>query len=283
MDLTVPAAQRVQAIADLDALRVDLANLPGRAQVHTADYLHLYLEWTAKAVRTLRNHFTQQALEQLVLTHNYWALLNSHPNAAQSMVEQEIHARSEALLNARIELQEAQEWATQHSGRVVILDTSVFCQHPDKLEDLDLAGILHLRETPVRVIIPIIVIDELDNLKQARSRDHTRWRAGYTLAVLDRILDHNGQERLRDADFTPLDHGGIPRGVVTVEVLFDEPGHIRAPINDDEIISRSVAMWRPLGRHINFITYDTGQALRARTAGREVTKLQTDPGLEPTA
>jgi len=84
-----------------------------------------------------------------------------------------------------------------------------------------------------------------------------RWRAGYTLAVLDRILDPNGHGRTRT--------------------------HHRAPINDDEIVTRAIATRRALGRHINFVTHDTAQALRERNAGLDVTKLRIDPGPEPTA
>jgi hypothetical protein len=39
--------------------------------------------------------------------------------------------------------------------------------------------------------VPIVIVDELDGLKR-NDKDHTRWRAGYTLAVLDRLFASTG-------------------------------------------------------------------------------------------
>ena len=43
-----------------------------------------------------------------------------------------------------------------------------------------------LRSGPVRVLIPIVVVDELDALKRGSS-SRTRWRAGYSVVVIDRV------------------------------------------------------------------------------------------------
>lgn len=67
-----------------------------------------------------------------------------------------------------------------------------------------------MREDPIRIIVPIVVIDELDNLKQ-QGRETARWRAGYTLAVLDRVCTGTAQQgQLHDEDFTALKEGSIP-------------------------------------------------------------------------
>jgi hypothetical protein len=103
---------------------------------------------------------------------------------------------------------------------------------------------------------------------------HVRWRAGYTLAVLDRVFSGSaGQAELMPENFSPLGTGGIPRGRVTVEVLLDPPGHVRLPIADDEIIDRAVAVQPLAGRRVTLLTFDTGQSTRARSAGLEVRKL----------
>jgi hypothetical protein len=88
------------------------------------------------------------------------------------------------------------------------------------------------------------------------------------------VLSHGvGRARLREADFTPLNNGGIPRGEVTIEILFDAPGHHRLPINDGEIIDRALAVQGLAGRPVTMITYDTGQTMRARAAGLEALKM----------
>ena len=83
------------------------------------------------------------------------------------------------------------------------------------------------------------------------------------------------QPTLRAADFSALDNrtGGIPRGEVTAEILFDPPGHARLPINDDEIVDRAVAVKALAGRQVTMLTYDTNQSMRARAAGLAVVKI----------
>ena len=63
--------------------------------------------------------------------------------------------------------------------------------------------------------------------------------------------------------------------------MFGPPGHVRLPINDDEIVDRALAIQASVGRDITLVTYDTKMRLRARTAGPTVKKLDQDP--EPNA
>lgn len=155
----------------------------------------------------------------------------------------------------------------------MVPDTSFFIQHDDKLEDLDVAGLLHIREEPVHLVVPMVVIDELDSLKQSKDRQ-VRWRARHSLSVLDRILPHPTQAaELRPEDYTPLNTGGIPRGQVTVEVVVDARGHVRLPINDDEIVDQAVSIQVLAGRPVTLVTFDTGQSMRARVAGLRCLKI----------
>ena len=58
----------------------------------------------------------------------------------------------------------------------------------------DFAGLLD-SVIEVNVIVPMVVIDELDRLKET-GQVHPRWRAGYTLAVIDRVLIKPEQRRV---------------------------------------------------------------------------------------
>jgi hypothetical protein len=92
----------------------------------------------------------------------------------------------------------------------VVADTSVYITHPDKLEQIDFVPLVGVRGDPIHLVVPVVVIDELDGLKQGKD-NRTRWRAGYTLAVLDRVSEHNAASgRLRAEDFSALDTGGVP-------------------------------------------------------------------------
>jgi len=71
---------------------------------------------------------------------------------------------------------------------------------------------------PVRVLMPIVVVDELDGLKKSKDTD-TRRRVAYTLAVLDRVLATSGGAAMTGT-VIPADQGGG----CTVEIVFDPPG-----------------------------------------------------------
>jgi hypothetical protein len=67
----------------------------------------------------------------------------------------------------------------------------------------------------------------------------------------------------------------------TIEMIFDPPGHVRLPINDDEIIDRALAIEPLADRKVTLLTYDTGQSTRARNAGLQMVKLSKEIGEEP--
>lgn len=175
---------------------------------------------------------------------------------------------------------EIERW--RRPGVMIVPDSSFYITHSHKLEAADFAHLVHLREEPTRVIVPILVIDELDGLKRSSDRQ-VRWRAGYTLAVLDRLLSSSAAAGvLREEDFSALSQqvGRMPRGRVTIEILFDPPGHARLPIADDEIVAQALSAQNRSGRLVTLLTYDTGQATRARHAGLQVVKLVDEPGPE---
>ncbi len=66
-----------------------------------------------------------------------------------------------------------------------------------------------------------------------------------------------------------------------MEILYDPPGHVRLPINDDEIIDRALAAGPLAGKPVTLVTFDTGQTFRAREADLPVVKLTKPLGHEP--
>lgn len=244
-----------------------------------------YVRWANDSVRALSLLVSADDLDRLIRTPAFWHLHSMHPtpdrDSVWRLLDNELDERARVLEAAHDAVRRLIErWSGP--GVFVVADTSVFIEHPDKLEPLDLAALLSLRDDPVHLLVPAIVVDELDRLKQA-SRPRARWRARYTLAVLDRLFQAaTGPVRLREADFSPLDSGGIPRGGVTVEIVLDEPGHTRLPIADDEVIDRALAIETLAGRPVRLLTFDTGQATRSRAARLNVVKLDDPPeGDEP--
>ena len=69
-----------------------------------------------------------------------------------------------------------------------------------------------------------------------------------------------------------------------MELILDPPGHVRLPIDDDEIVDSAQSAGALTESRVMLITFDTGQSLRARNADLRVVKLakpqfeEDDPG-----
>ena len=112
-------------------------------------------------------------------------------------------------------------------------------------------------------MIPILVVDELDRTK----RDAARTKARLALRELDRMFeDPDRAVPLNEADDRTFVH-----------LLMDDPAHRRLPEPDAELVDRVRALGDLTGRTVTLVTYDTGMALRARTAGLTVRKLAHPP------
>lgn len=231
-----------------------------------------YLRWANLAASRLWNQVDGHEIERLVLTRAYYALvvLTREPSPQiGEMVDRELAARL-ADLNAAEEAlgQVRKRWP---AGSLVVLDTSVFLNHPNKLEFIDFRGWAWAQNEPVHVVVPMAVVDELDNSKRLHGR--AGWRAAYSLAVLDANAPTPGDTGNLQEGGPPNGDGEMPPGRVTFEVWPDPPGHVRLAINDDEIVDRAATVQQLAGRSVAFVTYDTGQAMRARGAGLKVQRM----------
>lgn len=272
-----PGANRADVLKTLREIATalyDPTNASGPAQARFTKYL----EWVSNAIRMLENRVSQADINRLVLTAGYGRLLSAAAaltgadigtqRALNGMLDLELRQRCVALEDAAKDLDsQIRRWNA--ATVFTVADTGVYINHEQKLRELDFAVALAIPAgTPVRVLVPIIVIDELDGLKRMKD-EHVRWRAGHTLGVLDEII--------RD----PRQPGQLRPGI-TMEILFDPPGHIRLPIDDDEIVDRARAAQAVAGADVTLLTFDTGQSSRARYAGIRAVKLPMPLGDEPT-
>jgi predicted ribonuclease YlaK len=155
--------------------------------------------------------------------------------------------------------------------RYVVLDTCVYLEHRDQFDALNLAGMLHALETPIHVLLPMVVLDELDAAK--RLHDHRRGRAVVALAIIDKVVRSNGVLRERDQTALAVS-GSVPvPGRVTLDVLGEPADHVRLHHPDAEIVDRAVAVQAIAGVPVTLVTFDTTIAFRAREAGLIDVKL----------
>jgi len=273
-----PGANRADVVATLRQLAADAQNASNtHGQAH--DRLTAYLEWATNSVRMLEHRVGAADIDRLVLTRGYERLLSvagiGSPRVLNGLLNLEIHQRVNAIEQAAREL-DAQ--IARWSGELafVVPDTSVYLEHDDKLEVLDFTSLLGVRpDKTVRVIVPVIILDELDGQKN-RGEPLKRWRPAYTLGVMDRVLADGSGTGVLHPQSADRSLGGV-----VLDVLFDPPGHVRLAISDDEIVDRALAAQALAGIPVTLVTFDTGQSTRARHAGLRVIKLSKPLGEEP--
>ncbi|MDT0449959.1 PIN domain-containing protein [Streptomyces hesseae] len=281
-----PGADRKNIRQALTGVHTTAMNLQ-RPYGSAFEGLLAYLEWATESARMLRSQISDRDLDLLVFTDRYRALLGSCGTLAGTAQQRLVNGLVQLEVAERIEAFEAAVAAVDtRIGRwsqrevFVVADSSFYIQNEVKLADVDLHEVLDVpRWQSVRLLFPIVVVDELDDLKDA-SKQRARWRAAHTLGLLDGVLKGDTHGVLHKGEYTVQD--GETRGRVNVEIVLDPPGHVRLDRADVEIIDRTVAIQSLAGRDVRLLTCDTSQHTRGRAAGLQVTKVATkDPGDEP--
>jgi rRNA-processing protein FCF1 len=232
-----------------------------------------YMRWAEEASWLLRGLVSPADIESLVQTRVFWALLGS-PEAASApemswLSDDELQARAHGLLEANAYLEQVgRRWGPLDApweARFVVADTNVFLHHPQRLDQLDLAADLDCSDSPVHLVIPMVVLDELDKAKD-RGQGEAKTNARTTIRLLDTLLSNPADlATIRPVGYSPLDPF-VSRGAFTAELLPDPPRHTRLERPDDEIVDRASAVAALAGRPVTVVTGDFGMATRARLA-----------------
>ncbi|MFB9312001.1 PIN domain-containing protein [Nocardioides plantarum] len=236
------------------------------------DLLKEYLKWALGAERMLLNHFTRDSVSAVVFTQRYWALQTSSSDnweMSRLLVEAEIIEQSARLLAEKALLDDAHTRWTR--GRLLVPDTSALIHGP-KLWEWDPAADLGWRDVPVHIVLPMLVLDELDELKE-HTKEHTRYRARQTLKWVAEQIGSSQSFLVGGGSVAEGPDGLVVRGDIHLDVLLDAPGHVRLPIADDEIVDRAAAIATLSGRDVVLVTNDVSQAYRGRLAGLDVSTV----------
>jgi hypothetical protein len=225
-----------------------------RAANSPKDKQDSWLRWWSEADGQLRNMFSNGEMaaglyvsSERVRNVNMVALPNG-------VLNHEIDTWVERFEQMIGEL-EALKPFIERPGRIVVPDTTVFIEGA-YFTELDWQAAVGVDAGDlVRVVVPVLVIEELDEHKRGRDRVQGRARS-----VLHRLWELHGA----DASQAVALPGRRP---VTIEVLTDDSWHVRRPVNDNEIIERALAVAEITGRDVTLAAADYSMLYQASAAG----------------
>lgn len=278
----------------VDRTRIlDLLNQAKNEAGNHAGQPEKYVGWALGIARMLRGQISSSDLDQLVFTPTFYRLLDRQGAGTmqgQLLLEAEIHERTKLFGDAAEALaKQIRTLDAAASAVLAVVDTSVFLSHPQwtagpvpeqVIESIPWATEMQLGFEDVQLILPEVVIKELDRLKESGNQT-LRGRASVTLAVVDRLLPHpDGVVLIRatDSDRDAIAaRGEMPHGEVRLRVFYDDPSHRPLADADAEVIARALAVQALAGKDVQLLTMDTGMALKARRAGLRVHKPTRPP------
>lgn len=254
--------------------------IPYITNVRSADDVQLavrkYDFWTGQAELLLRTMFADPDVITRPRQGRYRTILTAAttsaiavPTLQAEMVFPLLHIELSDLRDyfARLanELRELKATFAEHKKRTLVLDTNDLLHYSryDKLPWQRAFG------KGTVVVIPHVVVDEIDK-KSYEISSGVRRRARGVYGLIETTLDAIAET----GTYTASD------GTV-VEILLDEPGHIRIPNNDEEIVARACYLQQAIApTPVWVVTGDNGTRGRAMAWGLTAKKLDERYKLE---
>ncbi len=224
----------VKALAGVfNELAIEAGNVPANTSMHIpTDLLSEYLAWVDAAERRLAGMLPPSDIESILLTRQHWALrsMDGATPGLASAVRLELEQRQRVLEHCYRDLESAHVRWESRSGTVAVpdTDTNVFLHQSQTIDELPWSDIIGSHED-VHVVVPLIVIDELDKLKRDNNKKLQR-AARQSLRRLQSLVD--------DTPASPATAETSHGATVTIEVLVDPPQHRRLTDPDYEILGR---------------------------------------------
>jgi uncharacterized protein with PIN domain len=244
------------AILTVDQVKGQLPSSGNSAEDRKDRFLRWLDQWTPQ----LGNHFPDTEEIFAAVDETFRLLVLAPPMTTyelNTLLSREWKAWDRRLERLAAELGSIRGFATR-PGRIVVLDTSAlmegifFTEYDWHALDAALAG------ESVRLVVPILVIEEFDVLKRTRDR-HQKADAK---AVLRSLWALHGTK--------PTFPASLPQAAdVTIEVYLDGDWHKRRDNNDGEIIDQALAVRELTGQQVILATCDYNQGYRAAAPGVE--------------
>lgn len=244
-----------------------------------------YLRWAADQIRMLQGMLSPNDLDRLITTPRYWATQADGTSVLTTVnvITDELQHRRRLLeATADAIAQHAEAWSPKDGQftNYVLVDTNFWMEKTtSELEALDwhqaladATGPSHpAMQDELRIVVPLLVIDELD--AHSHRRD-TRSKVLGATKFLYELLADNPRKPHKIRGETPA------RGIVTAQLLFDPLSHRRLQNNDDELVERLLVLRDFIGHpapQMFFLTQDGGAAFRAGVSGLMPRHATTPP------
>jgi rRNA-processing protein FCF1 len=251
-----PGATPERALEILNALLVELHNLPGKSAASANVWETFrrrqqdYMIWINNAESQLGNFADELRIDSLLHTRGHWAIREAHTQTPwpAHLIESEIRLQKATLERVAQDLKRRIERATGAAGHIAVLDTHLLLHFllPEQVDWKEVVGV-----EPVRLFLPITVVDELDELKYT-GKDRVRGKARAALTNLEQAVGPGGSP------------GRVSEGV-TIEVELAFSDNPRDPDADRSIISVCTELEQLAGtpNSVSLVTGDAGMRLRA--------------------
>ena len=216
-----------------------------------------YLQWADRIEWTLGQLFVGFRLTDLQ-TERFWHIreIREETPRPYELIYPEVELQARRLERLADELESAETRHRGAAGHIVVPDTNVFL-HFKRFNTINWGDVVGM--TPVRLVIPLRVVEELDMKKASRRRDLAS-RAQNVLALLELLVGSIG---------------GLPAKVddeTTVEILvnheLDPVRHDREPSADAEVLDACEFLAFVTGEPVSLVTGDVSMRLRARVRGQ---------------
>lgn len=250
----------IHARSDLN----DIQRSPGT----WTEQFHAYQDWTNNQVRMLALAVSGDVLDALVTTPRHWFLLGLDPtskgSASLSVLRTEIDQQAQTLDAALERLTERRsEYA--NVDRLVVPDTNAFLHTNAIFIDLDWSQIMTTTARHPRVVVSMLVVDELDAAKRSQKKVHhggteqVGSRARRTVRELQQLFQPDGR---------PAKVRGVQFGLHA-----ESPGHVRLSDPDSELIDQALGLGDLTGQQVSILSGDVGMKLRAMKRGLHVIEV----------
>jgi hypothetical protein len=273
----------------LDQLKAAKTNLGNFGTSDTIQLFSNYLTWANNFAGNLVRFLGPEEVNRMVTTPAYWNLQGLIPLVHNSMGPSPVLRNLSGFLNMEIQERhrildqtitdvttELDRWK-EVDGTLVFADTNVYLHQEKEFGELPWNSIVSAEEKHVHLIIPLLVVDELDRQKRVGNGKvagsetvNIKTRARLSVRFINELFPQTSKVAELHSKDSLL-------GLVTASLLMEVRNHIRLSHADSEFVERARAVQDFTGRKVHVVSSDIGMALRARAAGLETFVLPDSP------